>query len=332
MWSNVPLFPPQASTMSGQVDQLFLFLCLVSAFFASLIAVSILFFMVKYRRTAHPKASPIEGSLVLEGAWTFIPLGISMIMFVWGANIYYTMSRPPRDSMEIYGVAKQWMWKFEHIEGQREINELHVPVDRDVKVTLTSQDVIHSFFVPAFRVKGDVLPGRYTTVWFRATQPGRYHLFCSQYCGTMHSGMIGEIVVMTPADYARWLGGGGEGSMAQNGEKLFQQLGCLTCHRSDSGARGPNLAGLYGQPVTLADGTSVVADDSYLRESILYPSAKQVAGYQNIMPNFQGQISEDGLLTLLEYIKSIKNVNPGQPPTNRTPAAVSPNETKRPKP
>ena len=318
--------------MAGQVDQLFIFLCLVSFFFAALIAISILVFMVKYRRDKNPQAHQIEGSLPLEAAWTFIPLGISMVMFVWGANIYYTMSRPPRDAMEVYGVAKQWMWKFEHAEGAREINELHVPVDRAVKVTLTSQDVIHSFFVPAFRVKGDVLPGRYTTVWFRATQPGHYHLFCSQYCGTMHSGMVGEVIVMTPADYAKWLSGGGEGSMAQNGEKLFQQLGCVTCHRSDSGARGPNLAGLYGQPVNLTDGTQVVADDSYVRESILYPSAKVVAGYQNIMPNFQGQISEDGLLALLEYIKSMKNVNPGQPITNRTPGEVSPNETKGPKP
>jgi cytochrome c oxidase subunit II len=331
MWSNVPLFPPEASTMAGRVDQLFIFLCLVSFFFAALIAISILVFMIKYRRNAHPKAANIEGSIVLEMTWTLIPLGISMVIFVWGASVYYNISRPPRDSMEVYGVAKQWMWKFEHQEGVREINELHVPADRDVKVTLTSQDVIHSFFVPAFRVKGDVLPGRYTTVWFRATQPGRYHLFCSQYCGTMHSGMIGEVIVMTPADYAKWLGGGGEGSMAQNGEKLFQQLGCITCHRGDSGARGPNLAGIYNQPITLADGTTVTADEAYIRESILYPSAKIVAGYQNIMPNFQGQISEDGLLALIEYIKSIGNVKVGQPLNNRTPGEVNPGETKEPK-
>ncbi len=325
MWQNFPLWPAQASTISNRVDALVVFLVAVSGFFTLLIFTCIAVFAIKYRRSKGTVAEQISGSYSLETTWTLIPLCIAMVMFVWGAVIYVAEARPPKNAMEIFGVGKQWMWKFQHPEGQREINELHVPVNRDVRITLISQDVIHSFFAPAFRVKMDVLPGRYTTVWFNATKPGRYHLFCSQYCGTMHSGMIGQIVVMQPTDYEAWLAGGGaEGSMASTGQKLFQEIGCASCHRSDSQGRGPNLVGLYGRPVLLSDGTRVTADDNYVRESILTPGAKIVAGFQPIMPSFQGIVSEEQLLSLIAYVKSLQQPQQREPVSNRpaVPATV----------
>src|SRR4051794_28953116 len=222
---NLPFMPQQASTMASQVDLLFLFILAVLIFFTSVITITIILFAVRYRRTTHRKAEQIEGNLALEIGWTVIPLGIALIMFVWGSAVYFGMNRAPAQSMEIYGVGKQWMWKFQHLDGQREINQLHVPVGRDVKLITTSEDVIHDLFVPAFRIKADVIPGRYVSIWFRATKPGRYHLFCAEYCGTRHSGMIGEVIVMDPAEYQTWLSGGAqEGSLASAGEKLFQDL------------------------------------------------------------------------------------------------------------
>ena len=331
MLQSIPFLPVEASNHASQVDLFFLFISAIVVFFSTLIAVLVIVFAVKYRRSSHRRATQIEGSLALEIGWTVIPLGITMIIFVWGAVLFFGMNRPPAQSMEVYGVGKQWMWKFEHLDGQREINELHVPAGRDVKVTLASQDVVHSFFVPAFRIKMDVIPGRYTVAWFRANKPGRYHLFCSQYCGTMHSGMVGEVIVMEPADYQTWLAGGPtEGSLAQNGEKLFQQLACNTCHRSDAAARAPSLAGVFGSTVTLNDGRKVTADENYIRESILNPQAKVVQGFQPIMPTFQGQISEEGLLQLVEYVKSMKGMT-AMPTDNRNPATVSPSEATVPK-
>ena len=233
MWSNLPLFPPRASSMAGHVDALYFFLVAITAFFTMLIVALILFFAMRYRKERNPLATQIHGSTALELLWTVIPLGIVMFIFVWAAVIFFIQTRPPKAAMEIYCVGKQWMWKFQHTEGQREINELHVPAGRDVRMIMTSQDVIHSFFVPAFRIKADVLPGRYTSTWFHATVPGRYHLFCAQYCGTKHSGMVGEVVVMDPADYDRWAAGGVDGSLASAGEKSFQQYGCSMCHRAD---------------------------------------------------------------------------------------------------
>ena len=318
MQFKLPLFPEQASTVAGQVDALYLFLVLITTFFSLLVALLILFFAIKYKRRPGHVAKQIHGSTLLEITWTVIPLGISMVIFAWGAALYFHIERPPANSLEVYGVGKQWMWKFEHPGGQREINSLHVPTGRPVKVTLISQDVIHDFFVPAFRVKQDVLPSRYTTSWFEATLPGTYHLFCSQYCGTKHSGMIGDVVVMKPQDYETWLESGkAEGSLAANGEKLFQQFGCITCHRPDAGARGPNLAGVYGRPVRLEDNRVVVADDNYIRESILNPNAKIVSGFQPIMPTFQGIVSEEGLLQIIAYIKSMSEQQ-GEPLNNRT--------------
>ena len=303
---NFPLWPVSASAHSGPVDWLYIFLVALSAVTTLAIFGIILVFGMKYRRRQHREATQIEGSLVLEIAWSVIPLGIFMVIFVWGAVLFFQLRTPPRDSAEIYVVGKQWMWKLEHMEGVSEVDELHVPVDRDIKLIMTSQDVIHSFFVPEFRIKQDVLPGRYTTLWFRATKVGAYHLLCTQYCGTNHSGMIGTVYVMSPQDYQAWLTGGApSGSLAENGQTLFQQLGCSTCHRFDVQGRGPNLTGVFGKPVTLEDGRTVIADENYVRESILSPAAKIVSGFQPIMPSFQGQVSEDQLNSLVAYVKSL---------------------------
>jgi cytochrome c oxidase subunit II len=302
-----PLFPERASTMAFRVDALYFFLLAVAVFFSLLIAGLIVFYAVKYRRRSPGSVgASIHGGMLLEIAWSVIPLLITMVIFVWGASVFFAMSHPPDETLNIYVVGKQWMWKFQHLDGQREINELHVPVGRAVKLIMTSEDVIHDVFVPAFRIKADVLPGRYTHIWFQATKPGRYHLFCAEYCGTRHSGMIGEVVVMEPSEYQTWLSGGApEGSLAAAGEKLFQDLACVTCHRADVQGRGPTLQGLFGKTVQLQNGETVVADEAYVRESILRPSAKITAGYQPIMPTFQGLISEEQLLELIEYVKSL---------------------------
>jgi cytochrome c oxidase subunit 2 len=306
MFDNLPLWPARASTGAGNVDALYIFLLLLSGFMCLAIFSMIVVFALRYRRQHGHEAEQIEGSTALEITWSVVPLGIFLVIFAWGAFIFFQERTPPRDASEIYVVAKQWMWKLEHVEGQREINELHVPVGRDVKMIMTSQDVIHSFYIPAFRIKQDVLPGRYTTAWFRATKPGVYHLFCAEYCGSQHSGMIGQIVVMEPAQYEAWLSGGSSsGSLASNGESIFQQLGCVTCHRSDTQGRGPNLAGIFGKPVQLEDGLTVVADENYVRESILSPSAKVVKGFKPIMPVFQGLVSEEQLTELVAYVKSL---------------------------
>jgi cytochrome c oxidase subunit 2 len=315
-----PLWPTAASTMSDRVDALYLFLIAVTAAVTVLVMILISVFIFKYRHTRHPVPEQVAESLPLEITWTLLSFGIFLIFFVWGANIYVAEATPPRDSLQIYVVAKQWMWKLQHQDGEREINTLHVPIDRDVRLTMISQDVIHSFWVPEFRIKADVLPGRYTTVWFRADHTGTFHINCAEYCGTLHSGMRGTVVVMTQADYQAWSSGGGSmGSFAETGQKLFQSLGCTNCHRFDTQGRGPNLAGVYGKPVLLTDGTSILADDAYVRESILNPGAKIVAGFQNIMPSFQGVLSEDQVLSLVAYIKSLNVTEEREPVSNRPP-------------
>lgn len=316
---NFPLWPASASAHSGPVDWLYIFLVALSAFMTLVIFGTILVFGMKYRRRQNREATQIEGSLILEIGWSVIPLGIFLVIFVWGAVLFFQLRTPPRDSAEIYVVGKQWMWKLEHMEGAREVDELHVPVDRDIKLIMTSQDVIHSFFIPEFRVKQDVLPGRYTTLWFRATQVGTYHLLCTQYCGTNHSGMIGTVYVMNQQDYQAWLAGAPSGSLAQDGQTMFQQLGCPTCHRFDVQGRGPNLIGVFGNPVTLEDGRTVIADENYVRESILSPAAKIVSGFQPIMPSFQGQVSEDQLNALVAYVKSLAAPSSGGIPPSTTP-------------
>jgi cytochrome c oxidase subunit 2 len=312
---TTPLFPASASTMAPRVDALYFFLVGVTVFFSLLIAGLIVYYAVKYHRRAPDAVGErIHGSLWLEVTWSVVPFLITMVIFVWGASVYFAIASPPAETLNIYVVGKQWMWKFQHLDGQREINELHVPVGRNVKLITTSEDVIHDLFVPAFRVKADVIPGRYVNIWFNATKPGRYHLFCAEYCGTRHSGMIGEVVVMEETEYQDWLSGGGqEGSLAAAGEKLFSDLACNTCHRPDSAGRGPVLTGLFGQTVTTQAGDAVIVDEAYVRESILNPSAKVTAGYQPIMPTFQGLVSEEGLLELIEYVKSLQTLQQAQP-------------------
>ena len=307
MWAGTPLFPERASTMAGRVDAIYFFLLAVSVFFSLLIACLIVYFAVKYRRRRERGIGEVaHGGSLLEIAWSVIPLLITIVCFGWGASVFFAMSRPPDETLNIYVVGKQWMWKFQHLDGEREINELHVPVGRAVKLIMTSEDVIHDVFVPAFRVKADVLPGRYTSIWFQPTTPGRYHLFCAEYCGTRHSGMIGEVVVMDPSEYQAWLSGGArDGSLASGGEKLFADLACNTCHRPDAQGRGPVLQGLFGKTVVLQGGETIVADEAYIRESILMPAAKITAGYQPIMPTFQGLVTEEQLLQLIEYVKSL---------------------------
>jgi cytochrome c oxidase subunit II len=317
MFSGLPLFPEQASSFAADVDALYFFVMAVSAFFATLIAVLVLYFAVKYRRRhIHEVGARIEGSLPLELAWSLIPTVIAMVMFAWGAQVYYTVRRPPAEAHQIYAVGKQWMWKFQHLEGPREINELHVPTGRPVRITVTSEDVIHSLYFPSFRTKIDAIPGRYTELWFEPTKPGRYHIFCAEYCGTMHSGMIGTVVVMEPAQYQAWLSGGaGEGTLAEQGARLFQDLACNTCHLDTAQGRGPSLKDIVGRPVQLASGETVVRDEAYLRESILNSQARIVAGYTPLMPTFQGLISEEGLVAIIEYIRTLS------PQATATPAA-----------
>ena len=303
-----PLFPEQASTMAPRVDQLYIFLLGVSVFFATLILILIIAFAVKYRRRSDDEQPrPISGNLGLEILWTLVPLSLTLVMFVWGARLFFITFYPPTDALEINVVAKQWMWKAQHAEGRSEIDELHIPTGRPIKLIMTSQDVIHDFFVPAFRVKNDVLPGRYTTLWFEATKPGAYRLFCSQYCGTQHSGMIGHIIALEPAEFQTWLSGGAAAvSMATAGENLFRKLGCISCHAANDSGRGPSLAGLLGKAVRLQSGATLTADENYIRESILEPQAKIVAGYPSIMPTFKGLISEDGIMQIIAYLKSLK--------------------------
>ena len=301
------LFPDQASTFAPEVDHLLYYLLVVAVFFTLLIFGAILYFAIRYRRRSEQELPhPPHAGMALEVVWTVIPFGLTMVMFTWGASIYMKESRPPADALQINVVGKQWMWKLQHMEGQREINELHVPMGRAVRLTMTSEDVIHSFFIPDFRVKQDVVPGRYSTLWFQPTKTGKFHLFCAEYCGTKHSGMIGWIYVMQPQEYARWLSGGVTGgTLADNGEKLFTDLACGNCHKTDGSGRCPSLAGLFGKKVQLAGGQTVTADEAYIRESILQPSAKVVAGYQPVMPTFQGLVTEEGVLSLIEYIKSL---------------------------
>ncbi len=325
---QIPLFPDAASSTAATVDYLYYYLSAVTVVMTALIFAAVFIFAIKYRRRSEDEIPPpIHGSLKLEIAWSVIPFIVMLTFFWWGAQIYFANASAPPDAMDVYVVGKQWMWKIQYPEGQREINELHVPIGRPVKVTLASEDVIHSFFIPAFRLKHDVVPGRYDTMWFTATKPGRYHIFCAEYCGTEHSGMVGWVNVMTEPDYENWLSSGGlEGTMAQQGERLFGQLGCSTCHQLDQQGRCPNLRGVYGSHVQLADGRTALVDDAYIRESILNPNAKIVRGYKpDVMPSFQGQISEEGLLQLIVYIKSL--ATPKAPGVAETPAAA-PRRTK----
>ena len=306
--TNFAIIPPEASRIAPQVDALLVFMTLVSLVGLVLVGLLVTGFSIVYRREKNPVATQIEGSTLLEATWTIIPLGLFLVMFVWGSVLYFRIYTPPPNAMNIYVVGKQWMWKAEHPGGQHEINSLHVPINQPIQITLISQDVFHSFSIPAFRVKREAIPGRYTTVWFEATQVGTYHLFCTQYCGTNHSAMIGEVTVLTPEDYKKWLASSTSGvSLAQNGERLFASLSCNACHNSQPDSRGPSLADVYGSKLTLSNGQQVQVDEAYLRGAILNPSSHITQGYAPIMPTYQGQVSEEGLISLVEYIKNLSS-------------------------
>lgn len=310
MQSWVPFVPESASTMSWKVDALYFYLSGVTLFFTLLISTIVVFFVIRYRRrTPYEIPRPIAGSHKLETLWTVIPFIIAMTIFGWSAKVYFEQYAPPQNAIEIYVVGKQWMWKIQHSTGQREINELHVPVGKKIKLIMTTEDVIHDFFVPAFRMKTDVVPGKYTTQWFEATKPGKYHLFCAEYCGMNHSGMIGSIVVMESREFDNWLSGNtGNTSPAVAGQQLYQTLGCVSCHgATGEGGRGPALAGLFGKNTQLVGGQQIVADEAYIRESIMNPQAKLVDGFGPIMPTFQGQVTEDQLVQILAYMKSLQS-------------------------
>jgi cytochrome c oxidase subunit 2 len=323
MQSWLRFFPEQASSVAHRVDALYFYLVGISVFFSTLIFIVVIYFAIKYRRRSEdePPPQPIPDYLPFEITWIVVPLILVMIAFFWGANVFFALARPPQDALEIFVVGRQWMWKFQHPDGQREINSLHVPVGLPVKLTMASEDVIHSFFVPAFRVKHDVVPGYYTTVWFEATKAGTYHLFCAEYCGTQHSGMIGRLVALEPKEYEAWLSGAmaaragitapqaglelPEGSPAAEGRKLFMDLGCQVCHRTDRQGIGPVLVGLFGGEVRLDTGQTVIVDENYLRESILNPPVKVAAGFRPLMPPFAGRVNEEQIMQLIAYIKSL---------------------------
>ena len=298
------LFPEQASTASHQTDALYIFLWCVTGFFTLLIFALIVGFAIKYRRRSNVPPPQVHADMRLELAWTIIPLLVTMVIFVWGTRVFFYIYRPPSNSLDVHVIGKQWMWKVQHPSGRREINELHVPIGQPVRLLLASQDVIHSFYVPAFRVKQDAVPGRYAVIWFQPDKIGEYHLFCAEYCGTQHSKMIGRVVVMDQMKYQEWLAGTpGEESPAQAGAKLFNSLGCIKCH----GEKAPTMAGLFGSKQRMTNGSIVEADEQYLRESILDSTARVVAGYAPIMPSFRDQITEEQLMQLVAYIKSLRD-------------------------
>ncbi|MGA9120066.1 MAG: cytochrome c oxidase subunit II [Bacteroidota bacterium] len=304
---SFPLLPVQASAGSSQLDLLFFALVGISAFFIILIFVLIVVFSIRYRKERVVDREIRRRDFAkLEVTWIVIPTLISLVIFGWSAWLYFENKTPPPDAMEIYVTGKQWMWKIQHQEGNREIDELHIPVNRPIKLMMTSQDVIHSFFIPAFRVKQDVLPGRYTTEWFTPTRIGEYHLFCAEYCGTNHSAMIGKIVVMDPVDYEHWLATSGTNeTLASAGEQVFKKYGCAACHKDVGSTRGPSLMGLPGSTVSLIEGQTAVADREYLIESITDPGAKVVAGYKPIMPTYRTTLSPEQLNELVEYLLTL---------------------------
>lgn len=307
------LFPEQASTVAKDVDSLYFFLVSVAVFFTLLIFCAIVALALYYRRSAIRDRTPSHSGRVwiLEATWIVIPFALTMVMFVWGAKLYFDIRTPPPNAIELQVIGKQWMWKIQHPQGRNEINELHVPVGQPVRLRMISEDVIHSFFLPAFRVKMDVLPGRYSSLWFEPTQVGEYFLFCAEYCGTDHAKMSGRVHVMSQADYSAWLEGGRSDPPESVGAKLFTEFRCHTCHHEGPDALSPSLVGLYGRTVQLADGRQVSADLDYLRESIVAPAKKVTAGFKPLMPTYDKQLNEEQILQLIDYIKSL---GAGTPP------------------
>ncbi len=315
MTQEFKLLPESASEVATSVDQITLFLTVVSVFFVVLISLLVVLLAARFRRRrADQLAEQIEGSLPLELFWTVVPLAIALFSFAWGAKVFFRMTHAPPDALPISVTGKQWMWKMQHPEGRREINDLHVPVGVPIELTLISEDVIHSFYVPALRTKRDVLPGRYSKLAFVANKVGTYHIFCAEYCGTKHSTMIGSLHVLDDAAYQAWLSGAPAGSTPkEDGAQLFASLRCDTCHAERSDARGPSLLGLFGRDVPLSDGRVVKADADYLRESLLKPASKVVAGYQPLMPTYAGQVSEEQIQQLIAHIRSLGEAAPAAP-------------------
>lgn len=303
--ASFALFAPRASAAARDTDLLFVAMLALCGVVALGVFVAMVFFAVRYRHSARVPRASIARNLGLEITWTLVPLVLFVVVFVWAARDFVQLYRPPADALPVYVVAKQWMWKLQHRNGRREINELHVPLGQPVRLVMTSQDAIHSFFVPAFRLKQDVVPGRYTALWFTATRLGEFQLFCAEYCGSEHSRMLGRIVVMPPAEYARWLGSGSEQpSLVQYGFARFRQLGCSGCHLPGSTVHAPSLDGLLGRTVHLQGGRALVADETYVRDSILLPKKDIVAGFEPVMPSFAGQVSEEDIQALIAYLRS----------------------------
>jgi cytochrome c oxidase subunit 2 len=296
-----------ASANVAETDLLIIALVAISGVVLALVFGLMLLYVVRYRHNSPIDRGQIaEKTFRFEISWTAATLVIFFGLFIWGADLYVRLWRAPPDAVKIYVVAKQWMWKVQHPGGQRELNALHVPAGKPVELIMTSQDVIHDFFVPAFRLKRDLLPGQYETLSFQAERPGTYHLFCAQFCGTDHAAMLGRIVVLPPAEYQRWLARNGAGdTLAAEGARLFIQYGCSGCHGGHGTVRAPPLDGVYGSPVPLSDGSVIVADEAYIRDSILQPKRQVVASYEPLMPSFAGVIGEDDLVKLVAYIVSL---------------------------
>jgi cytochrome c oxidase subunit II len=313
MWREwIPFWHSGVSAHAGEVDLLFAGLLLASSLVLGLLFFLLILFCARYRAGNEiDRGDLIRKSWHWEIGWTSASLVCFLGLFVWGASVFFEVYRTPSDEISVFVVAKQWMWKVQHAGGQSEINALHIPVNRPIRLVMASQDVIHSFFIPAMRLKHDVVPGRYQELEIEARKAGRYHLFCAEYCGTDHSGMLGEIVVMEQADFGAWLNQQSpSSSLAQEGGALFRQLGCSGCHGIGSQVRAPPLEGVYGSPVPLSDGSMVTADDKYIRDSILLPRSQIVASYEPVMPSFQGKVSEEQLLRLIVYIKSLAGHRP----------------------
>jgi cytochrome c oxidase subunit 2 len=319
MW-NIPFFPPTASKEGEAISVLYWTISWLAIFFGAIVLFGAIYLAVKYRASneAARRDDAVETDMKLELTWTLVPLVLALVIFGWAAKLYADIYAPREGAYEVFVIGKQWMWHCQHPNGVRENNELHLPAGRLIKVTAISQDVIHAFSIPAFRVKRDVVPGRYNTMFFTPTQPGKYHLFCTEYCGTKHSEMIGWVYVMPPEEFEKWLAGGGAAatptamSLEEQGKQVFEGVGaCNTCHMNpNSAVKAPDLRGLFGKKVKLADGSTVVADEAYIRESILNPAAKVVAGYQAAMPAYQGVLSEEQVVQLIAYIKSLANQKP----------------------
>jgi len=319
-FNNFPLSPPRASNFAQEYDAIFYALVALTVFFTLVVGVAVIFFAVRYKKgTRADRSRPMYENLFLELTWTIVPLVIGLVMFYFGTSLYVKMRTPPKNATEIFVIGKQWMWHVQHGNGVRENNTLHVPAGVPIKLTMISQDVLHAFYIPAFRVQEHVVPGRYTQLWFTPTEIGEYHLFCNMYCGTQHSEMGGKVVVMSPKDFASWLSEGGQSSaplsMEQAGAKVYNKVGCANCHGAEDTLRAPSLYGIYNKRRTFADGTSLIADEEYLRSSILRPYDHITSGYGQTMPVYEGQVTEEDVLNLVAYIK-VLGTSTAPPPTS----------------